>query len=54
MDFTDPFDTLAGWSYGTSPTTELTLATVTPTPYLGASRGSQRQDIAWAAPSTTS
>ena len=47
--FSEPFDSLAAWSYGTSPSTELTLAAATPAPYLGPSRGTQTQDILWAA-----
>lgn len=37
-DFTEPYDSLAAWDFGTSPTTNLTLASTSPAPYQGPSR----------------
>jgi hypothetical protein len=49
-DFTEPFNSLAAWDFGTGPTSYLTLATTTPSPYLGLSRGAaEHGDTVWAA-----
>jgi len=41
--FIEPFDSLAAWDFGTSPTDDFFLASTTPSPYLGTSRATSRQ-----------